>query len=262
MVINALFEDPRHFEELLDMDRLDGLYLPGERYEAGQLAELVACSHRQGKKCYYSFPYVFRQKAEAFYQEIAETLKSAAFDGFLIRSLDQAGFVGALRLTGTKIFDAGLYSWNRLAGDVLRTLGADWLTAPYELNRRELQTRGMEYTELVVYGHLPVMISAQCFCRTGEGCRRGQQEYAFHRLVDRKNAAFLAENRCRFCYNVVYNSVPLWLLDQQPDFPERIRFHFTAEEAGRPAAILKAFLQGECTPSGAFTRGHFTRGVE
>lgn len=264
MNISVLIENPACFFELLSIPEVAGIYLPGERLKKEQLKDFVQKCHEKKKECYYAFPFVFRDQALAEHEACAEVLSAAGFDGWLIRSLDEAGFVRDKQFKGKKIFDAGMYSWNRLAAEQLRMLGADVLTAPYEMNSRELKARGMEDTELVIYGHLPVMLSAQCMQKTaGKGCRRGSgAEYAQYVLKDRKGAEFVAENRCRFCYNVIYNSVPLWLLDRQEAFPERIRFQFSLEKPGVPSQILRAFLRGESKPEGAFTRGHFARGVE
>lgn len=264
MTINVLTENPAHLPELLQIPQVSGIYLPSERMETARLGEFVSACHEKKKKCYYAFPYLFRQQALAEYEASVDLLAAAGLDGWLIRSLDEAGFVREKGLPGERIFDAGLYSWNHRAMAELKRLGADVLTAPYELNSRELRARGMEGSEWVVYGHLPVMLSAQCMQKTaGKGCRKGTKaEYSQYVLRDRKGAEFLAENRCHFCYNVIYNSVPLWLLDREEAFPERIRFQFSSEKAGEPSRLLRAFLRGERKPEGSFTRGHFSRGVE
>lgn len=265
MIINVLIENPAHLNEVLEVAEVSGIYLPGERLSSAETARLARRCRERGKKCYYAFPYVFRREARQEYEACVEELAKLGCDGWLIRSLDEAGFVRELGLPGERIFDAGVYAWNSMAAEQLRLWGADVLTAPYELNEREL--RGCGYAaqgaaELVVYGHLPVMLSAQCVTKTTRGCRRDEGGYSIMRLRDRKGASFLAENRCHFCYNVIYNSVPLWLLDQEAAFPERIRFQFTAEEAGEPSRLLRAFVRGERGPQGSFTRGHFMRGVE
>lgn len=53
--------------------------------------------------------------------------------------------------------------WQR---EQMRLLGADVLTVPYELNAAELAALQEQDMELVVYGRIPVMISAQCMQKT------------------------------------------------------------------------------------------------
>ncbi len=282
MHISVLFENPAHLEELLRVEEITRIYLPLERLLSSEEAagrrtaaagrgrettapcrEAVRRCQEAGKEAWLALPYLFRRETAAFLRQNREALAQARADGWLVRTLDEAGFLEAEKLPGRRIFDAGLYSWNREAALVLKGLGADQLTAPYELNARELADRGQEDTELVVYGRLPVMVSAQCPLQTETGrCGKGRQEYAFRPLRDRKGMAFLAENRCRFCYNVIYNSVPLWLWDKPEARWEWVRFHFTSEEEGEPRRILERCLRGSGEPPRQYTRGHFTRGVE
>ncbi len=266
MIINALIEQKHTVQELLSIPEISAIYLPGELYEIEELGNAIRLCHENGKKAYYAFPYIFRQEAISWHEDNVEFLRHADIDGFLIRSLDEIGFLCQFNLIGEYILDAGMYTWNREAMQMLQTWGANCYTAPYELNRRELKERGQGKTELVIYGRLPLMFSAQCFQKQDKTClRSGREEIPQPRsmiIKDRKGAKFLAENRCRYCYNVLFNSVPLWLLDQQNDFPERVRFHFTDEEKGKAAKIIKNFLQGDVQPPFFFTRGHFARGVE
>lgn len=262
MKISASIENPAVLPELLEIAEISGIYLPGERMTEPELLRAAEACRSRNKACYYAFPYVFRREARIAYEEAAERLRESGFDGWLLRSLDELGFVREQSFPGTYISDAGFYTWNWTAVSQLRKLGVQVFTAPYELNRRELAARGTQDTELVIYGRIPVMVTAQCPLREREGCGRGRREYRFTRLRDRRKACFLAENRCRFCYNVIYNSVPLWLLDQEKLFPERVRFQFTAEAPGEPAHILERFLRGERSSPGPYTRGHLTRGVE
>ena len=44
------------------------------------------------------------------------------------------------------------------------------MTAPYELNRGELKKRDNTDSELVLYGYLPLMTSAQCVHANTEKC--------------------------------------------------------------------------------------------
>ena len=263
MIINALIENNDLLDELLEIPELSGIYLSGEHNNPTRLKKHIEKCHEAGKACYYAFPYIFRDRALEYYERYQEELKEAGCDGWLIRSLDEAGFVSEKELPGLRIFDAGMYSWNKEAVAQMKCLGADILTAPYELTHRELKERGMEDTELVVYGHIPVMISAQCIQKTTKGCKPDAKNgYKLIQIKDRKNAGFLAENRCLFCYNVIYNSVPLWILDRTDSFPERIRFHFPVENKGEPSRIIRDFLKGRQTPHDNYTRGHFARGVE
>ena len=91
----------------------------------------------------------------------------------------------------------------------MEELGADELTLPVELNEKELAAAGCAGKELIVYGRLPVMVSAQCVRRTVSGCDR---KPGLLWLKDRMGKEFPVRNCCRFCCNTIYNADPLSLL--------------------------------------------------
>ena len=62
-----------------------------------------------------------------------------------------------------------MYSINT-AGQFWKRNGVELFTAPMELNAEELNVLGLEESELVIYGRIPVMTSAQCVVKTTNGC--------------------------------------------------------------------------------------------
>lgn len=267
MFISVSIENPLYLRELLPLAGIDGIYLPSDRLAPSSWAAAAAACHRAGKRAYLALPWVMRREAGQYLLAHEKECLAAAFDGFLVRNTDEAGFLTERKWPGEKIFDAGMYSWNREAAAVMRSLGADVLTLPYECRKQEWDILGYEGKEMVVYGRLPVMISAQCARKTGGNCLQAGgggdllRFHGFYELRDRKGAKFLQDSHCLFCYNVIYNSVPLWLADRIPAACGRIRFAFTDEGPEAAAALIASFRQGKGKPA-LYTRGHFTRGVE
>ena len=80
------------------------------------------------------------------------------------------------------------------------------------------------------------------------------------------------KNYCDYCYNVIYNTTPLVLLDRSEDVrsltPKALRMHFTTEDRNTVREMLalyeKVFVMGEPgeEPDMEFTRGHFKRGIK
>lgn len=262
MLIDAMIEDPAHFGELLGMDEVDAIFIPEERMDLTQLmAAYVACK-AAGKKCIIQMPYVFRNAQARDYIRREKELLAGA-DGWLVHSLDEAAFLKDKGWPGLRIFDAGMYGWNRRARQLMRQMGADIVTAPFELTIRELADTFADDEcpkELVIYGRQPAMVSAQCIQKNEEGCSKGRMEYRFRPMKDRTGAVFIAQNRCRTCTNVIYNSVPLWLLDQDISIvnPDRVCFRFTDEAKGTPSAIIRGWLEKSPVKPERFTRGHKT----
>ena len=84
-------------------------------------------------------------------------------------------------------------------------------------------------------------------------------------MKDRYQKEFPVKNNCRDCYNVIYNSQPLYLLDQMEELSKlgagAYRIMFTTEKAKETEQVLSGWL-GAARPQTEFTRGHFKRGVE
>lgn len=263
-------EDMRLLPVFLKSEVPDAIFLPGDRLFPGEGAEAAARIHERGKKAYYAFPYILRGPSGEDILKLREEIVSAGWDGYLIRSLDEAGLCREMDLPGEKVFDAGLYTWNRRAAAVMRSFGADVLTLPVECSYEELSALDWENVSLIAYGKLPLMISAQCTRNTTGQClkkmirnRREREGTArFNGLEDRKRAVFSESSWCRYCYSVIYNSVPLWLLNRIPEGIPRIRFVFTDETPEQAEAVLFAWESGIAAPPASYTRGHFVRGVE
>ena len=110
--------------------------------------------------------------------------------------------------------------------------------------------------ELVVYGRVPMMVTAQCIRRTSLRC---DKRMCTMKLKDRTGAFLPVKNNCTFCYNTIYNSVPTVLYDWTDEIfkigPASVRYEFTVETGEE----LKNVIRGMVPKS--FTRGHFRKGV-
>ena len=84
-------------------------------------------------------------------------------------------------------------------------------TASVELNDRELARIGIEEQVFIAYGYQPVMISAGCIQKTSASC---DGKGGVLSISDRYQKKFAVRRYCRDCYNVMYNSAPLFLADK------------------------------------------------
>ena len=165
--------------------------------------------------------------------------------------------------------DHNLYVFNQTAKETYDQMGLTRQTLPLELNSQELEQLGCQGMELVVYGYLPVMTSAQCIQKTTDRCTHRP---GLLRMRDRTGKDLPVKNRCTFCYNTIYNPSPLSLLGQEHLIhrlaPDAIRLQFTWETKEQIRQIVQAyravFLEGKTgqLPFTDITRGHFKRGVE
>ncbi len=161
------------------------------------------------------------------------------FDGFLLRNLDEVYFARSLPEHAVRYADFSLYAWSARARRELRALGIHTDTVPVELNSRECRQRGAEGSQLIIYGRLPLMVSAQCTNRLQNGCTK---QPGCLWLKDRKGITFPVKNYCDYCYNVLYNSSPLCLFDCMEEIrrlnpTEDTGFVLRQRAPGRPGGL-------------------------
>src|SRR5699024_8051627 len=195
-------------------------------------------------------------------------------DGFLVRNLEELGYLKELGLENKIVCDYSLYTFNDIAGEFLRDLGVLRTTVPLELNGNEIREKDCRRSEMVIYGYYPMMVSAQCIKKTCGACDHKPGKIL---LKDRYGQRFLTKSFCDFCYNVIYNSIPTGLLKEAEeilvmDIPV-LRMNFTDESYREAKEMLELFAQAydyrqntekkkNRSELPAFTKGHFRRGVE
>ena len=212
-------------------------------------------------------PYVLRSDME---EALSDLIKRERPERVLIRNMEELGFLKDMDFSGEIDSDASLYSFNKESKEVLKSLGVKHFTCPYELSLPELKERGCDSSAMVIYGRTPLMVSAQCTYKTGSGkCRSGNDGF-LSGIKDRKSVFFPVWHECRYCYNLIYNSVPLSLFKEEKELPalspDSLRLDFTTESPEEASSIIKAYLRGdrerlsELVP--AYTKGHFRKGTE
>lgn len=267
----VLLQKKEQLTALMESDfPYDTVYLESDfRNEAGVVGETEteACRNA-GKKVYIALPFIVRDKDEAFLTKLLPLLNRA--DGVLVRNLETLGFLQKNEYKGSIRLDAGMYCFNKKTVSFYEPL-AESYCMPYELNHKEQKALSRRetgiLTEHVVYGRIPLMVTANCTQRTMEKCIKSTH-MGENRLRDRYRKEFPVMLHCRYCYNVILNSVPLSLHDTisiQTD--DILRIQFTSEDYRETRAVLK-FLKNRMEggsmepPFTEFTKGHEKRGVD
>lgn len=279
-VLHVSLEEPEGLETVLSFRQAAVISIDAAGFPAESWKQTVLNCHERGKECLLLLPHIYRAEAKRYFDAQLRELSEAGFDGAVIRAWEEAELIARWRREGVffpkiTVFDHGLYSFNSLSEEWMeQMLPGETIrfTAPLELNSRELEEKGIRGEELMVYGNIPMMVTAQCLKKTLEGCT-GRPELLW--MKDRKGKEFPVKNHCRFCYNTIYNSSPLSLLADRSLIerlgPSVLRLSFTTEQPERIREVLKAFSEefisgtekgGAPELSGEFTRGHFKRGAE
>lgn len=270
-------ETKEQLEAVLEEKDIQGVYCHISMFDKKQrwkeAFETMYQVHKQGKEFYLALPYMLRDGQLA--DEEQEFLKMAEqCEGFLVRNLEELGYLSKLGLLQKAVTDYSVYAFNDNAKNTLDKLGVMRTTVPLELNGKEIHARDNENSEMVIYGHYPMMISAQCIKKT---CGKCDKNSSLVKLKDRYGKYFPTRTFCDFCYNVIYNSVPTGLLEETPQlFGEgfaSLRLNFTVETKEEMKNLLDMFLGAYAQENKnvkkknpkempEFTKGHFKRGVE
>lgn len=234
---------------------------------------------------FISLPYILREPEETYLDRIcSEAEESGLTWGFLVRSMDGLGYLEERYRHREKRpvcrGDAGCYVWNRAGAEELLPYLAGFCL-PWELNAKEQRHLAESFPEKevsfekIVYGRIPMMVTANCIRRTAGLCggKRGKmipgklpagsgRQDTF--LTDRYHKKFPVVENCIHCMNIIYNSVPLSLYRELSLWRERtdLRMDFILEGSGEVKRLLDAFLKGMPLPPGDYTAGHEKRGVE
>lgn len=219
---------------------------------------------------FLTLPYVIREENQKYFKLLKKFLTSHKITGFLVRNVEELGWLRTMEDMDFQVaFDASLYIFNHQAikfyQDVFNRKEKNiTLTFPYELNvleKRKLKGFENASYEQIIYGHIPMMITANCLKKTTGHCGDGNNQIF---LVDRYQHSFPVDTVCELCYNVIWNCIPLSLhskVDSYSDVMKRIMF--TVESAREVEQILSYYFNnGKNFPVKDYTTGHEKRGVE
>ena len=232
-------------------------------WEKDSYVEWITKVHATGKEIYLVMPYIFRERTRKQYEAAYNRIFGAGWDGILIANYESFAFLKEHGYTGRIMTDYNLYEFNQESRKFWKEKGVFEFTAPVELTERELQDLRVKDGEVIVYGYFPMMISAGCIQKTTRGCLKKSGQTT---ITDRYRNPFVVKNECDYCYNILYNYVPLYLGDRMEEVyqigPGRIRLMFTTERQQEVRQILSAYFEGKELPEGTYTRGHWKRGIK
>lgn len=232
-------------------------------WEKDSYVEWITKVHAAGKEIYLVMPYIFRERTRKQYEAAYNRIFGAGWDGILIANYESFAFLKEHGYTGRIMTDYNLYEFNQESRKFWKEKGVFEFAAPVELTERELQDLRVKDGEVIVYGYLPMMISAGCIQKTTRGCLKKSGQTT---ITDRYRNPFVVKNECDYCYNILYNYVPLYLGDRMEEVyqigPGRIRLMFTTERQQEVRQILSAYFEGKELPEGTYTRGHWKRGIK
>lgn len=222
-----------------------------------------------GIEIFLAGPYVFRDKDIKLF---TDKLKSFKYDGILVRDMetlcyldDNFSIYGSYKI----VTDNSIYLINNSSYDFVdsvENLSIDECYNSFELNMNEIKHISCDkIRSSVVYGHIPMMISANCTQKTLSNCVKNT---GISSITDRKNISFPIYRNCDYCYNVIYNSVVLSLHSYVEKLASlgNLRIDFLDEDSKTCNKVILYFESLMSSYSEPFykdfTTGHIKRGIE
>jgi U32 family peptidase len=258
---------------LYKREGIQGMYLNGDAMEAC-LDEGVS----RGMEMYLSLPHIMRGEFPENLLAQIDNWLDRGMTGFLVRNLETFAILKKAGLAEKCVLDHSMYTWNDEAVDFWIGQHAMRNTVPLELNEGEIRHRDNQNSEMLIYGYLPLMISAQCVHKNVYGCNHKEEWVT---MKDRYDKEFTAKCVCNPwkmentnsripCYNIIYNSIPYGLLKEKSQIDRlgvsSLRLAFTIEKPQDAVKIYEEFrdvyLNEKNPPKRDYTKGHFKRGAE
>lgn len=269
--ITVLVSDMEQFEKVVSIYKGNRIYLEYAQFSLKEIGNAVKKGNEKNIEVFIALPYIFRANAKAAFEREIEALKEIQPSGYLFRNLESFFYLKNKGIAMKKvIFDSNIYAFNNETIKYYKSIGADIITASYETNANEFRLLDRTFMEINVYGYFPVMLTAGCVRKTMNKCLKSslsdsqacELKSKDTKLVDRKSSSFTVRTVCRYCYNIIYNSVPIGLFSNIDELEALgfcgYRINFTVESSDEIENILLNYKNLESD----YTKGHFKRGVE
>lgn len=260
-------EQMNQLTPVLECENIDSVYLDWNIFDdtnrIQKIIETVNQIESKNKNAYLILPTIAREKTIAKMNAIVSEIKKSSLTGFVVKNYESLWWAINNFSDRVIVSDHNMYTYNDFSKKAFGEAGVSIDTMPLELNAKEIMARDNFNTEMIVYGHYPVMTTAGCVNKNSIKCDK-KSKVLF--LKDRYNKEFPVKNNCSECYNTVYNAIPTCLKTSLSSIKKagvsRIRLAFTIEKKDEVSEVLKAFFDESKTLSGEFTNGHYKRGVE
>lgn len=265
----CLVSSQEQWRVVCESEIVNAVYIDLQNCSLSEQIRFARETEQLGKQAFLVLPHIFRSKERKRYEQELPEFEKGGFSGFLAKSLEELTFLKSH--TETDKFEVrlnyNLYTVNQEAKKFFLSEGYSRFTASVELNQKELDTLSIMDSDLILYGRLPLMISAQCVRDNVMNCTHGKQTEGLE-LTDRMNVRFPIRQICSSCYNVIYNSACVSLLGMQdklePLHPRAFRLDFVFESEEETKQVLLAYQSGKGLPQNqetSYTKGHFNRGI-
>lgn len=219
---------------------------------------------------FIKMPYILRLCSYSLLEEFKGIILGDMVQGVLVRNIETLQWLQEIDYRKEIILDSNMYCFNSEAIYHYRQQGIH-IIVPYELKQSEIRRLPFSEEYFYCYGKIPMMISANCVHQTKKCCTKSLNDFVY--LKDRYNKKLPVYLNCNYCYNVIYNTVPLSLHQSMNTFISKYKLqgilNFTDESEAEVKELISYFMKQNKEENLAadsigvlYTKGHLKRGVE
>ena len=267
----AFVEEQEQLEAVLSADYVKRVVLPYDWVLSEDNTELFRKCNHASRMIYWALPAIYRQANRDRMQWAFNIIKENCLGkGFYVNQYDSLAYMTEQCPGFDCIGDLNLYAMNNETVNAFQDR-MDGFTIPVELNKDELRHLNTDGGEMVLYGRIPLMQTANCVFLSTDKCGKKKENTGV--LRDRIGTGFPFKGHCneKVCYNTIYNSVPI-SLHKHGDVLNALgirayQLRFTVESKRETLAVLELyndFMNKTKIKDAefAYTNGHFLRGVQ
>ena len=266
-MISVVIETKQQLNEVLKNDSIDKIIISRDSFDELEIPKILNDIKSHKKIAYIKFERISRyEKLKNLRKETDALLNLISLDGVLITNLDSLVYIVS-RINHFNLdleiqVDYSLNIYNEYAkNELLNNINSNLsFVAGLELNKYDIKEIGFDV--LVVYTYIPNMTSSNCIYLNTNKCTKGKNIINnTNFFLDRYDKKVMFKTYCKYCYNKIFNYVPLILFDKISDINnlgiKEYRYDFYFESAKEVKDILNNNISLK-----DFTRGYINKSLK
>ena len=267
MIKSVIVETKQQFNLVLNENSIDKIIISRDSFSESDIPILIKKIKSKNKLSSIKFERISRyEKFKNLRKETDILINSEGLDEILICNIDSLSYIeGRLKHYGLDLnvqVDYSLNVYNKFTKDVILKSFDNKIgfVAGLELNKYDIKEIGFD--TLVIYTYVPNMITSNCIYMNTNKCTRGSNIINnTNYFKDRYNKKIMFKTYCKYCYNKIFNYVPLVLFDKDLEISnigvKELRYDFYFENEND----VKNKLNNRINDN-EFTRGYLNKSLK